>query len=133
MVGEADPQRDLLHLRHVHDELIRRGVAGRALELEPNQRGALAAAVFGAFAAASLGFATNASAVPLTGGPADAAVSALEAEGYTVRVNQSGSVSLSQCTVLGVNGLRGTEDGGVLRDPGRLNVATLDVNCPSHS
>ncbi|TPG32005.1 hypothetical protein [Mycolicibacterium hodleri] len=94
---------------------------------------AITAAAIGALAAGSLGLSATASAIPLTGGPADAAVRALETEGYTVRINQTISVPLSQCTVLGVSGLRGTEDDGALRDPSRLNVATLDVNCPNHS
>lgn len=94
---------------------------------------AITAALFGALAAGSVGLSSTAAAVPLTGGPADAAVRALESEGYTVRINQSVSVPLAQCTVLGVNGLRGTEDNGVLRNPGQLNVATLDLNCPNHS
>ena len=63
----------------------------------------------------------------------DQAVRALEAEGYAVRINQSVDVPLSQCTVLSVSGLRGTEDNGVLRDPGSLNVASIDVNCTPHS
>ncbi|BDX30166.1 hypothetical protein TUM20985_07130 [Mycobacterium antarcticum] len=89
--------------------------------------------VLGVLAAGSVGLAATAVAVPLTGGPADAAVRALESEGYVVRVNQSTSVALSQCVVLGVNGLRGTEDNGVLRDPSKFNVATLDLNCPNPS
>jgi hypothetical protein len=34
--------------------------------------------------------------------------------------------------VLGVSGLRGAEENGVLKNPGALNVAFLDVNCPNH-
>ena len=93
----------------------------------------LAAAAVGSLAAGGLGLAAQASAIPLTGEPADSAVRALEARGYTVRINQAVSVALSQCTVTGVSGLRGTEDDGVLRDPGSLNVAFLDVNCPNKS
>lgn len=94
---------------------------------------AVSAAAFGAFAAAGLGLAATASAIPLTGQPADQAVNSLEAQGYEVRINQTVSVPLSQCTVLGVSGLRGAEENGVLKDPGALNVAFLDVNCPNKS
>lgn len=76
---------------------------------------------------------STAFAVPLAGEPADQAVSALQEEGYEVRVNQAVSAPLSRCRVTEVNGLRGTDDNGVLKDPSRLNAATLDVDCPSHS
>jgi hypothetical protein len=94
---------------------------------------AVTAATLAALAAGGLGFAANADAIPLAGEPADQAVRVLESEGYTVRINQSISVPLSQCTVLGISGLRGTEANGVLLEPGRLNVASVDVNCPPHS
>jgi hypothetical protein len=94
---------------------------------------AVTTATLAALAAGGLGLAANAAAVPLAGEPADQAVRALESEGYTVRINQSVSVPLSQCTVLGISGLRGTEANGVLLEPGRLNVAAVDVNCPAHS
>ena len=91
------------------------------------------AAAVVSLAAGGLGWAAQASAIPLTGEPADSAVRALEAQGYSVRINQTVSVALSQCTVTGVSGLRGAEADGVLRDPGSLNVAFLDVNCPNKS
>jgi len=94
---------------------------------------AIAAATLTALAGGMLGLAANAYAIPLAGEPADQAVRVLESEGYTVRVNQSISVPLSQCTVLGISGLRVTEADGVLLEPGRLNVASVDVNCPAHS
>ena len=93
----------------------------------------ITAAAFASLAAASLGLSAAAAAIPLTGNPADQAVRVLEAQGYTVRINQSVDVPLSSCTVTGVSGLRGAEDNGVLRDPGSLNVALLDVNCPPRS
>lgn len=91
----------------------------------------ITAAVFGALAVGGLGLSAVSSAIPLTGQPADQAVAALEGQGYEVRINQAVNVSLSQCTVLGVSGLRGAEENGVLKDPGALNVAFLDVNCPN--
>ncbi len=94
---------------------------------------AFTVATFAALAAGAIGAAANAAAIPLTGEPADQAVRVLESEGYTVRINQSVSVPLSQCTVLGISGLRGTEINGVLLEPGRLSVASVDVNCPTHS
>ena len=94
---------------------------------------AITAASVAALVAGGLGLAANAAAIPLAGEPADQAVRALESEGYTVRVNQTVDVPLSQCTVTGISGLRGTEDNGVLFEPDRLNVASVDVNCPPHS
>jgi hypothetical protein len=94
---------------------------------------AISAAAFAAIAAGGLGLAANASAIPLAGEPADQAVRVLESEGYTVRINQSVDVPLSSCTVLGISGLRGTQENGVLKDPGSLNVASIDVNCPPRS
>ena len=94
---------------------------------------ALIVATFSALTAGGLGLPGHAAAIPLAGDPADHVVRVLESEGYTVRINQPTSVPLSQCTVLGVSGLRGTEANGVLLDPDRLNVASVDVNCPAHS
>lgn len=94
---------------------------------------AITAAAVTALAAGALGLAANASAIPLAGEPADSAVRVLESEGYTVRINQSVDVPLSSCTVLGVSGLRGTQENGALKDPGSLNVAFVDVNCPPRS
>ena len=94
---------------------------------------ALIVPTFSVLAAGGLGLAGHVAAIPLTGEPADQVVRVLESEGYTVRINQPASVPLSQCTVLGMSGLRGTEANGVLLDPDRLNVASVDVNCPAHS
>jgi hypothetical protein len=90
------------------------------------------AAAFLGLALGGLGLSSTVLAIPLAGEPADQAVNTLETEGYVVRINEAVSVPLSQCSVTGVNGLRGTEDNGVLEDASRLNVAFLDVNCPSH-
>ena len=91
------------------------------------------AAAFGCLALGGLGLSSPALAIPLAGEPADQVVRTLETQGYEVHINQAVSVPLSQCTVTGVSGLRGTEDNGVLRDASRLNTASLDVNCRSHS
>ncbi|WP_051574917.1 hypothetical protein [Mycobacterium sp. URHB0044] len=93
----------------------------------------VSAAAVASLAAGGLALASSAAAIPLTGNPADQAVRVLEAEGYTVRINQTVDVPLSSCSVTGVSGLRGAEENGVLRDPGSLNVAFLDVNCPPRS
>jgi hypothetical protein len=90
-------------------------------------------ATFAALAGSGLGWAASASAIPLAGEPADQVVRILESDGYVVRVNGSVSVPLSSCTVLSVNGLRGAENNGVLTNPGSLNVASVDVNCPPSS
>ena len=90
-------------------------------------------AAFGCLTLGGLGLASTVLAIPLAGEPADQVIRTLETEGYEVHVNQAVSVPLSQCTVTGVSGLRGSEDNGVLRDPSRLNAASLDVNCTSHS
>lgn len=95
---------------------------------------AIAVAAFGALAAAGVGLSGPATAIPLAGQPADSVVRTLESEGYTVRLNQSTNVPLSRCTVTSVNGLRGTTDAeGDLKDPGALNVAFVEVSCPSHA
>ncbi|MBI3223681.1 MAG: hypothetical protein HYZ39_01350 [Mycolicibacterium cosmeticum] len=87
------------------------------------------AATFAALLAAEIGLAISAGAVPLGGSSADEAVNTLEAQGFTVRINQSVDVPLSECTVTNVSGLRG--DGA--QDPSTLNVAFLDVNCTPRS
>jgi hypothetical protein len=94
---------------------------------------AITAAAFASIAAGGLGLAATAAAIPLAGEPADQAVRVLESEGYTVRINQSVDVPLSSCTVLSISGLRGTQENGVLKDPGALNVVSIDVNCPPRS
>lgn len=90
---------------------------------------AITAALFGAIAAGGIGLASSANAVPIGGSAADDAVRTLEGQGFTVRINQSVDVPLSECTVTNVSGLRG--DGA--QDPGTLNVAFLDVNCTPRS
>jgi hypothetical protein len=90
-------------------------------------------AAFVGLALGGLGLSSTVLAIPLAGEPADQAVNSLETEGFEVRINEAVSVPLSECTVTGVSGLRGTDDNGVLKDPSRLNVAFVDVNCPSHS
>ena len=97
------------------------------------KKSAITAAAFGALVAGAMSLSATALGIPLTGGPADAAVSSLESQGYEVRINQTVNVPIAQCTVIGVSGLRGAEENGVLKNPGALNVAFLDVNCPSHS
>jgi hypothetical protein len=90
---------------------------------------AITAAAAGALAVGALGFAAQASAIPLGGGPVEDAIRTLQSEGYTVRINQTVNVPLSRCVVTNISGLRGTETGGTLNDPGALNVAFLDVDC----
>jgi hypothetical protein len=91
------------------------------------------AAAFTALALGGLGLSSTVLATPLAGEPADQVERTLETEGYAVRINEAVDVPLAQCNVIGVSGLRGTDDNGKLEDPSRLNVAFLDVDCPSHS
>jgi hypothetical protein len=70
-----------------------------------------------------------ASAVPLEGSPADVVVSSLQERGFTVQVNGTVSSSLSRCTVTGINGLRGTEEGGEPINRDAVTTVFVSVDC----
>jgi hypothetical protein len=92
---------------------------------------AIAAAAFAALSGGSLGWSGPAAALP-SGGSASETIAQLQAEGYQVQVNGTVNTPLSQCRVLEVSGLRGTESGGVRLHPAQLDTAFVDVSCPSH-
>lgn len=85
---------------------------------------AITAATLGALAAGGLGLAAQAAAVPLGGSSAEDAVRTLQADGYTVQINQTVNVPLSRCVVTNVSGLRGTQG-----DANHSNTAFVDVDC----
>jgi hypothetical protein len=85
------------------------------------------AAAFGTLAAAALGLAGTAGAVPQGGTAADTAAS-LEAEGYNVAFNGSVSAPLSECAVLGVHPRL---DDAATRAEKENSTVFIDVSCPS--
>jgi hypothetical protein len=91
----------------------------------------IAAAAFAALSAGSLGWSGAAGAVS-GGGSASDTIAQLQAEGYQVEINGTVTSPLTQCKVLDVSGLRGTENGGVRSHPTQLDTAFVDVSCPSH-
>jgi hypothetical protein len=84
-------------------------------------------------AAASVGFAGVATAAPLGGEDALDAVNQLRAQGYSVSVhvtNGPRDVPLSECTVLDISGLNGTNSAGKPLTPAELGTVYVDANCP---
>ena len=90
-------------------------------------------AIFGMVAAATVGFAGVATAAPLGGEDALDAVNQLRAQGYSVSVhvtNGPREVPLSECTVLDISGLNGTNSAGKPLTPAELGTVDVDANCP---
>ena len=90
-------------------------------------------ATFGILAAATLGLAGTASAAPLEDGSAADAINQLRAQGYNVQLNLTNGyrdVPLSECSVLGVHGLSGTDAAGKPLTPAEVGTVYVDVNCP---
>jgi hypothetical protein len=97
------------------------------------RRMAIGAATFGIAAAATVGLAGQASAAPLENGSASDAINQLKAEGYSVQLNLTNGypdVPLSECSVLGVHGLSGTDAAGKPLTPAEVGTVYVDVNCP---
>jgi hypothetical protein len=97
------------------------------------RRLAIGTAIFGIVAAATVGFAGVATAAPLGGEDALNAVNQLRAQGYSVSVhvtNGPREVPLSECTVLDVSGLNGTNSEGKPLTPAELGTVYVDANCP---
>src|SRR5258705_11602059 len=97
------------------------------------RRLAIGTAIFGNVAAATVGFAGVATAAPLGGEDALDAVNQLRAQGYSVSVHATNGprdVPLSECTVLGVSGLNGTNSAGRPLTPAELGTIDVDANCP---
>ena len=90
-------------------------------------------ATFGILAAATLGLAGTASAAPLEDGSAADAINQLRAQGYNVQLNLTNGyrdVPLSECSVLGVHGLSGTDAAGKPLTPAEVGTVYVDANCP---
>jgi hypothetical protein len=97
------------------------------------RRLAIGTAIFGVVAAATGGFAGVATAAPLGGQDALDAVNQLRAQGYSVSVhvtNGPRDVPLSECTVLDVSGLNGTNSAGKPLTPAQTGTVYVDANCP---
>jgi hypothetical protein len=97
------------------------------------RRLAIATGILGILAAATLGFAGVATAAPLGGEDALDAVNQLREQGYSVSVhvtNGPRDVPLSECTVLDISGLNGTNSAGKPLTPAELGTVDVDANCP---
>ena len=81
-----------------------------------------------ALAAAALGLAGTATAVP-NAGTAEDIVNGLEAEGYNVQINGSTPVPLSRCTATDVH--PSLDESDTLEQKQNTRVF-VDVSCPSH-
>jgi hypothetical protein len=97
------------------------------------RRLAIGTGIFGIVAAFTVGFAGVATAAPLGGQDALDAVNQLRAQGYSVSVhvtNGPREVPLSECTVLDVSGLNGTNSAGQPLTPAQAGTVYVDANCP---
>lgn len=97
------------------------------------QRFAIGAATVGVLATSAFALAGAASAAPLEDGSASDAITQLKAEGYDVQLNLTNGypfVPLSECKVLGVHGLSGTDSAGKPLTPAEVGTVYVDVNCP---
>ena len=96
-------------------------------------RFAFGAATVGLLACTAFGWVGTASAAPLEDGSAADAISQLKAEGYSVQLNLTNGypfVPLSECKVLGVHGMSGTDSAGKPLTPAEVGTVYVDVNCP---
>ncbi len=97
------------------------------------RRLAIGTATFGILAAATLGLAGTAAAAPLEDNSAADAINQLKSQGYNVQLNLTNGyrdVPLSECSVLGVHGLSGTDSAGQPLTPAEVGTVYVDVNCP---
>jgi hypothetical protein len=97
------------------------------------RRLAIGTTTFGILAAATLGLARTASAAPLEDGSAADAINQLRAQGYSLQLNLTNGyrdVPLSECSVLGVHALSGTDSAGKPLTPAEVGTVYVDVNCP---
>lgn len=84
-------------------------------------------------AAAALGLAGTATAVPFGGSSAADTVATLPSQGFSVQINGTVNVPLSRCTTTGVHGLPGPEAAGrqgspATGEPGS-GVVSVDLDC----
>jgi hypothetical protein len=84
----------------------------------------ITAGVICALATTAVGFAGAAAAAPTGGSSAADIVKSLEAQGYSVQINGSVTVPLSQCLVTGVHG------DTAKKDPTQFSTVYVDVSCP---
>jgi len=94
---------------------------------------AMGTAAFGILFGATLGLAGTASAASFLDGSAADAINQLKAQGYNVQLNLTNGypdVPLSECKVLGVHGLSGTDSAGKPLTPAQIGTVYVDVNCP---
>jgi hypothetical protein len=97
------------------------------------RRSAIGAGILGILAATTLGFAGVATAAPLGWQDALDALNQLRGQGYSVSVhvtNGPRDVPLSECTVLDVSGLNGTNSEGQPLTPAQAGTVYIDANCP---
>jgi hypothetical protein len=97
------------------------------------RRFTIGTATFGILADATLGLAGTAAAAPLEDNSAADAINQLKAQGYNVQLNLTNGyrdVPLSECKVLGVHGLSGTDSAGKPLTPAEVGTVYVDVNCP---
>jgi hypothetical protein len=97
------------------------------------RRFTIGTATFGILAAATLGLAGTAAAAPLEDNSAADAINQLKAQGYNVQLNLTNGyrdVPFSECKVLGVHGLSGTDSAGKPLTPAEVGTVYVDVNCP---
>ena len=80
-------------------------------------------------AAAGLGLAGAAGAVPSQGASAADTIQSLQDEGYVVQTNGIASAPLSKCRVLGIHGLAGTE----MSARNGFDTVYVDISCPTLS
>ena len=94
---------------------------------------AIGTATFGIAAAATAGLAGAASAATYEDGSAADTINQLRGQGYSVQLNLTNGypdVPLSECSVLGVHGLSGTDAAGKPLTPAEVGTVYVDVNCP---
>jgi hypothetical protein len=97
------------------------------------RRLAIGTAIFGMVSAATVGLAGVATAAPAGGEDALDALDQLRGQGYSVSVhvtNGPREVPLSECTVLDVSGLNGTNSEGRPLTPAQAGTVDIDANCP---
>jgi len=97
------------------------------------RRSAMGTAAFGILVGATMGLAGTASAASFLDGSAADAINQLKAQGYNVQLNLTNGypdVPLSECKVLGVHGLSGTDSAGKPLTPAQIGTVYVDVNCP---
>ena len=97
------------------------------------RRSAMGTAAVGILVGAIMGLAGTATAASFLDGSAADAINQLKAQGYSVQLNLTNGypdVPLSECKVLGVHGLSGTDSAGKPLTPAQIGTVYVDVNCP---